>query len=213
MKLWTICVLAVACPSLADAQSLIVRPVYDTIIAPQAGATANPPSPAINDAERVHWIVDGIVGPRSLGVGILASTWQTGFNSPSEWHRSWSGFGKRYLEREVDVAISNGIEGGLGAIWGEDPRSVPSKRRGVWPRTRYAIKTVVLAPRRDGHLAPAWGRFAGNVFNNVIENAWLPPSVTTGKQTAVRSVDGLVGRLLGNLWDEFWPDARKRLFH
>jgi hypothetical protein len=160
----------------------------------------------------VHWIVDGIVGPRSLGVGVLASTWQTGFNSPDEWHRSWSGVGKRYLEREADVAISNGMEGGLGRIWGEDPRSVRSRRRGVWPRARYAIETVVLAPRRDGHLAPAWGRVAGNVFNNVIENAWLPPTMTTAKQTAVRSVDGLVGRLLGNLWDEFWPDVHQRLF-
>ena len=73
------------------------------------------------------------------------------------------------------------------------------------------MKTVVLAPRRDGRLAPAWGRFAGNVVNNVIENAWLPPSVTTPAQTALRSVDGLAGRLIGNLWDEFWPDCRKRI--
>jgi hypothetical protein len=45
----------------------------------------------------------------------------------------------------------------------------------------------------------------------VIENAWLPPSVTTPGQTAVRSANGLAGRLLGNLWDEFWPDVRRRL--
>ena len=50
-----------------------------------------------------------------------------------------------------------------------------------------------------------------NVFNNVIENAWLPPSVTTPGQTALRSANGLLGRLVGNLWDEFWPDVRKRI--
>ncbi len=70
---------------------------------------------------------------------------------------------------------------------------------------------MILAPRRDGHLAPAWGRYAGNVFNNVIENAWLPPSATTGQMTALRSVNGLVGHAAGNLWREFWPDVREMI--
>jgi hypothetical protein len=83
--------------------------------------------------------------------------------------------------------------------------------RGGWARTRHALTTVVLAPREDGHLAVAWGRLGGNVFNNMIENIWLPPSVTTPGQTALRSANGLVGRLIGNMWEEFWPDIRTRL--
>ena len=67
---------------------------------------------------------------------------------PQEWEQTWSGFGKRYLEREVDVAISNTMEAGLGAIWGEDPRYIPSGRRGVWPRARY--RTQAIADRRLG---------------------------------------------------------------
>lgn len=156
--------------------------------------------------------MDGTIGPRSLFiVGPLGAGLQTAFNWPSEWQRSWSGFGKRYGEREADVAISNTIEAGLGALWGEDPRYIPSGRRGIGARARYAIKTTFLAQRRDGRLAPAWGRYAGNVVNNLIENAWLPPSATTPGQTISRSVLGLLGRLGGNAWDEFWPDARRLL--
>ena len=165
----------------------------------------------ITGLERVHWIVDGIVGPRSLGVGVLGGIWQTGFNTPQEWGRTPSGFGKRYLEREADVAISNTIEAGLGALWGEEPRYIPSGRRGLRPRVQYALKTAFLAQRRDGRLAPAWGRYAGNVFNNLIENSWLPPSATTPGETAIRSVEGMVTRMLGNLWEEFWPEVRKRI--
>jgi hypothetical protein len=165
----------------------------------------------ITGLERVHWIVDGIVGPRSLGVGVLGGIWQTGFNTPQEWGRTPSGFGKRYLEREADVAISNTIEAGLGALWGEEPRYIPSGRRGLRPRVQYALKTAFLAQRRDGRLAPAWGRYAGNVFNNLIENSWLPPSATTPGETAIRSVEGIVTRMLGNLWEEFWPEVRKRI--
>jgi hypothetical protein len=167
----------------------------------------------ITNAERVDWAVTGTIGPRSLlVVGPLSAGWNTAWNTPEEWGRSWSGFGKRYLQREADVAISNSMEAGFGAIWGEDPRYVPSGRRGIWARARYAMKTSVLAQRPDGHLAPAWGRYAGNVFNNLIENAWLPPSVTTVEGTIKRSAGGIVSRLGGNLWEEFWPDVRRRVF-
>src|SRR5258708_7391079 len=81
---------------------------------PPATATAGsqPPTPAytpIDARQRVNWIVSGSVGPRSLGVGVLASVWQTGLNTPKEWGRTWSGVGKRYLAREADVTISNSI--------------------------------------------------------------------------------------------------------
>ena len=174
---------------------------------PSQNATYTP----ITKGERVKWIVDGTIGLRSLGVGVIAASWDTGINSPNEWGRTGSGFAKRYFEREADVAISSAIEAGVGAFWGEEPRYIPSLRRGFWPRTRYAMKTVFLAQRTDGRLAPAWGRVAGNVFNNVIENTWLPPSATTAGQTTVRSVEGFAGRLVGNLWAEFWPEIRKRL--
>jgi len=165
----------------------------------------------ITGAQRVDWIVDGTIGRKSLFVvGPLATVWQTGFNTPEEWGRGVSGIAKRYAQREADVAISNSIEAGVGALWGEDPRYIPSGRKGIWPRARYAIKTVFLAQGRDGRLRPAWGRYAGNTLNNLIENAWLPPSVTTPSQTALRSGMGMLGRLGGNAWEEFWPDVVKR---
>ena len=165
----------------------------------------------ITRSARVSWIVDGTVGAWSLGIGLIASSLQTGLDIPSEWQRTRRGFADRYLEREVDVAMSSTIEAGLGSLWGEDPRYLHSGRVGVWPRVRYAVETAVVAPRRDGRAAPAWGRYAGNVVNNVIENAWLPPSATTPGETALRSVEGIVGRVGGNLWQEFWPDVEKRL--
>jgi len=166
----------------------------------------------VTSEERIDWIVDGTIGRQSLTIiGPLAAAWQTAFNTPEEWGRSVSGVAKRYAERVTDVAISNTIEGGLGALWGEDPRYIASGRKGIWPRARYALKTSVLAQGRDGSLRPAWARYAGNTVNNVIENAWLPPSQTTASMTAVRSGLGIVSRIGGNLWAEFWPDVAKRL--
>ena len=179
-------------------------------------AAVDPPVTAetyvpVTPAQRMDWIVDGTIGKRSLTVvGPLATAWQTAFNTPEEWGRGFSGIARRYAQREADVAISNTIEAGLGALWGEDPRYIPSGRKGIWPRARYAMKTVFLAQRRDGSLQPAWGRYAGNTLNNLIENTWLPPSMTTGRQTALRSGLGMLGRLGGNAWEEFWPDVVRR---
>ena len=166
----------------------------------------------ITSGQRVSWIVNGTIGPKSLFiVGPLSAAWQTAWNQPEEWGRGWSGVGKRYAQREADVAISNTIEAGLGSLWGEEPRYIPSSRKGIWPRARYALKTSVLAQGRDGRLRPAWARYAGNTLNNVIENSWLPPSQTTATQTAVRSGLGIVTRMGGNLWEEFWPDVARLL--
>ncbi|MCU1383516.1 MAG: hypothetical protein JWL71_2213 [Acidobacteria bacterium] len=179
-------------------------------------ADADPPLTAdryapITTDQRVDWIVDGTIGRRSLTVvGPLATAWQTAFNSPEEWGRGVPGIAKRYAQREADVAISNTIEAGLGALSGEDPRYIRSGRTGLWPRARYAIKTVFLAQRPDGSLKPAWGRYAGNTLNNLIENSWLPPSVTTPGQTVLRSGMGMLGRLGGNAWEEFWPDVARK---
>jgi len=162
--------------------------------------------------ERIHWIVDGTIGPKSLGVGVFAAAWNTAWNVPDEWGQTWSGAGKRYLEREADVSISNTIEAGLGAIWGERPDYIRSGRRGFRPRLGYALKTVFLAYRPDGRLAPAWGRYAGNTVNNLIENTRLPPSATTWGQTTWRSASGFGTRAIGNVWEEFQPEIMRVVF-
>jgi hypothetical protein len=167
---------------------------------------------SITPSQRIDWIVDGALGLRSLAIiGPLRASIQTGLDTPPEWKRSWSGFGKRYLQREADVTLSNSIEAGLGAIWGEEPRYVRSGHGGIRTRLRYAIKTAMVAQHRDLRWHPAWGRYAGNVLNNIIENAWLPPTATTAGQTALRSGLGVLSRIGGNAFEEFWPDARRLL--
>jgi len=164
----------------------------------------------ITAEQRREWVAEGILAPKSLGTGVMIGTWQTAIGSPKEWQGS-SGFTKRVLTSQADNAISKGIEASLGMLWGEDPRSTPSGRHSIRSRLGYAMKTVVLAPRPDGHLAPAWGRFAGTVGSNVAMNAWLPSRMTTPKGTAGRVATGLLGRLATNLWEEFGPDLRRRI--
>ena len=149
-----------------------VKPRPDPQVDPQADKRPSDsqglPIRPITSAQRRDWLVDGIVGPKTLGMGLGSATFRTATNSPREWTGS-SGFAKRFATFEAHVAISRSIEGGLGALWNEDPRSIRSRRQRFWPRLGYAMTTVVMAPRADGRLAPAWGRMTGNVSASVIE--------------------------------------------
>lgn len=165
----------------------------------------------LTSSERAAWVAGEIASPGALGSAAFTSAWMTRGNRPKEWTRSARGYGRRFADAQAATAISSSIEAGLGSLWDEDPRYFRSGRHERWARVRHALASVALARRGDGHRAPAWGRFAGSVAGNVIENTWLPPSAATRSQTTVRVATGFAGQLAANLWTEFWPDLRRRL--
>jgi hypothetical protein len=167
----------------------------------------------ITPQQRLDWSADGVFGRSAVLAAIAGDVWLTGWNTPPEWGRTWRGAGLRLAQREADVALSSGIEAGLGALWSEDPRYLRLGHGAIARRFGYAVRTVFLAPRKHGEMAPAWARYAGNTMNNVIENAWLPPSQRTWQATVIRSGNGIFGRLATNLWGEFGPDMRRHLLN
>jgi hypothetical protein len=174
---------------------------------PAAPSRAVAPLAPLTAAGRVDWFINSTVGPRSLGVGVLSAAWGTAHDSPDEYGPSWSGFGKRYVVRLSGVAIGNGIEASLGAIWGEEPRyrrAEAGRRPGS--RIAHAAKMTVMADRPDGRLAPAYARGIAIVGNNFITNAWRVDSQGSINDALSRAMVGVTGRFVGNLFDEFWPD-------
>src|SRR4029077_5753601 len=78
--------------ALVLALSVLLVPV--SVLAQQPGPRIDQPMTA---NERIHWIVDGTIGIRSLTVvGPIGVAWQTAWNQPEEWGQSWKGAGKRY---------------------------------------------------------------------------------------------------------------------
>jgi len=71
---------------------------------------------------RVAWTVTETIGVPSLLGGVIDAEWGTLHDRPPEYGSGPEGFFKRYGIRLTDVATSNAMEAGLGAVWGEDPR-------------------------------------------------------------------------------------------
>lgn len=175
--------------------------------------TTNPDEP-ITMHERFTWFVESTVGPSSLAGGTISAGFGTWLDRPKEYGTHWEGFGQRYGIRMSGIATSNAIEGGLGAIWGEDPRyyrdgaDKPFSRR-----VGHVVKWTFVAPGRDGTLHPAYARFIAVAGNNFLSNAWREPSEADNSHAIERTGLGILVKMAGNTWDEFWPDAKRKMFH
>jgi hypothetical protein len=184
-----------------------------------AGAGQNVPSfPAmpehrpLTSGERLHWLVRSTVGLESLGAGVISSSWSTAFNDPEEYGPHWDGFGKRYGIRLTGIATSNAIEAGLGSVWNEDPRYFAADEGGVWERIGHAAKMTVLAVGPDGATGPAYARYAGVTGSSFLSNTWRVESESSNSAALQRIALGFAGRFASNVFSEFWPVLRRKMF-
>jgi hypothetical protein len=188
-------------------------PARAQALASTAGAAVQPPASVdpLSGADRIRWVTKSTIGPTSLLAGVISSGWGVARETPPEYSPDWKGFGARFGMRLSGVSLSNAIEGGLGAGWGEDPRYRRSGRGGIWPRVGHALKLSVMAARADGRLRPAYARYGAIVGSNIISNSWRVPSDSSGNDAIARSALGVSGRVVGNLFEEFWPDLWDRI--
>jgi hypothetical protein len=166
----------------------------------------------ITAQERIQWMVRGALGPESLVAGLFTAGWGTLFNQPRTYGPHWEGFGDRYGERLGGLAVSNTVEAGLGAAWGEDPRYVREGGPSFGRRLGHAAKMTFMAENRDGNLMPAYARFVAIPGSNFLSNAWRAPGDDTARSASIRTGLGFLGRFGSNTFDEFWPDVKQKLF-
>lgn len=171
------------------------------------------PYTPLTPQQRFDWFVDEMAGPEHVAAGVLSAAWGTALDNPPEYRGTWAGFGKRFAVREAGVGLGNAMEAGLGALWGEDPRYFRAAGEPFGTRVRNVFKQTFVAKRPDGSFHPAFARYAGVVGNNVISDAWRAPSESDAGHTVGRVGWGLLARAAANAFDEFWPDAKQRLFH
>lgn len=162
---------------------------------------------------RARWWVHSLIGPESLAAGVFVAGYQTARNQPAVWGPHWDGFGKRYGMRMSNIGVSNAIEGGVGSLWGEDPRYFRSGDSSMGGRLRHVAMGVIEAKYRDGNYGPNFAYYIGSVSGNFISNAWRPSEQTTTGATMGRVGTGLLGKLASNAFKEFWPDIREHVFH
>jgi hypothetical protein len=167
----------------------------------------------ISAKQRIDWAVRGTIGPESLIAGLFSAGWGTEFNQPKTYGPHWEGFGDRYGMRQTGIAVSNTMEAGLGAIWGEDPRYWRDAEAPFAHRLGHAAKMTFMAQNRDGGVMPAYARLMAIPGSNFLSNTWRATGDDTAGNAAVRTGLGFLSRFGSNTFNEFWPDVHRKLFH
>lgn len=188
--------------------------------APTDASSFNPSTSSSSDArrpitakDRIDWVVRSTIGPESLVAGLFSAGWGTLFNQPRTYGPHWEGFGDRYGMRLSGLALSNSMEAGLGAIWGEDLRYRRNAGAPFMDRLGHAARMTFFADYNDGKQRLAYARFAAIAGSNFISNAWRAPGDDSAGNAAVRIGLGFFGRFGSNTFDEFWPDVQHKVFH
>jgi hypothetical protein len=167
----------------------------------------------ITGQQRLNWFVKSTIGSESLAGGLFSAGIGTALDKPKEYGPHWGGYADRYGMRLTGVSTGNAMEAGLGAIWGEDPRYFQSKNRTIKGRIGNAMLMTFLARQRGGSYGPAYARYISTPGNNFLSNTWRADSEANSKDAGLRTLWGFVGRMGGNAFQEFWPDAQKYIFH
>lgn len=162
---------------------------------------------------RFKWFAQSTIGPESLAAGLFSAGFGTAINRPTEYGPHWDGFAKRYGMRFTGISTGNAMEAAFGSLWGEDPRYFRATGQPFKGRLKNVVVMTFAARQEDNSLAPAYARCLGNAGNNFLSNTWRANSESGVGDACVRIGLGFAGRMGSNAFAEFWPDARKYIFH
>ena len=143
--------------------------------------------------------------------GILAGQAML-LNSDPELGRGIAGYGRYYWRTFVDgVSGTFFTEAIVPAITREDPRYYTMGEGGFFRRTGYAISRAFLTKTDSGGTGFNWSEVAGNGLEAGLSNAYYPPQERGLSQTALNWGTQMESAVLNHIFQEFWPDIRKKL--
>ena len=145
--------------------------------------------------------------------GILAGQAML-MNSDPELGHGIAGYGRYYWRTFTDgVSGTFFTEAIVPALTHEDPRYYTLGKGGFFHRTEYAISRAFVTKTDSGGEAFNWSEVGGNALEAGLSNAYYPPEERGASQTAVNFAVQMESAVLNHVFQEFWPDIRKNVFH
>jgi hypothetical protein len=145
--------------------------------------------------------------------GILAAQ-AMALNSDPELGHGIAGYGRYYWRTFTDgVSGTFFTEAIVPAITHEDPRYYTMGQGGFFRRTGYAMSRALVTKTDSGGTSFNWSEVVGNGLEAGLSNAYYPPQERGLSQTAMNWGTQMESAVLNHVFQEFWPDIRRKLFH
>ena len=144
--------------------------------------------------------------------GILAGQAML-LNSDPELGRGIKGYGRYYWRTFVDeISGTFFTEAIVPVITHEDPRYYTMGKGGFFRRSGYAISRAFVTKTDAGGNEFNWSEVAGNALEAGLSNAYYPPQERALGSTAGNFGTQMESAVLNHVFQEFWPDIRRKIF-
>jgi hypothetical protein len=144
--------------------------------------------------------------------GILAGQ-AMALNSDPELGHGAAGYGRYYWRTFADgVSGTFFTEAIVPTITHQDPRYYTMGEGGFFRRTGYAISRTFITRTDLGGNSFNWSEVVGNGLEAGLSNAYYPPEERGLSQTAKNFGTQMESAVLNHVFQEFWPDIRKKIF-
>jgi hypothetical protein len=169
------------------------------------------PAPAANG--NVDYYLKHTYGPKAFVKAGGSAAWSQWRDTPVEWGQGGDGYGRRLASSHGRRVIKNTIDLGVANLRGEVLRYSRCQCDGFWARTRHALKyTFLRQASSGGGTTLAFGRIAGSYGSGMASLLWYPDSRNNLGDGFRRGTTCLGFDVSKNVFREFWPDIKKKLF-
>jgi hypothetical protein len=153
--------------------------------------------------------------PVAFGIAFVVAGEHEALDDDTGFGWGIEGYGKRsgaaYLDAFDGAIIGNGI---LPSILHQDPRYFRLGHGTVKHRLLYALATNVICKHDNTHKwEPNYSNVVGNIISGAISNLYYPSSNSGIGQTFTNGLTVTAEGGLGSVFQEFWPDISRKLFH
>jgi len=132
-------------------------------------------------------------------------------DKPTEWEQGASGYGKRAANILGQYSIQRTVTFALSSAFHEDNRYFNSGKKGLWPRTQYALVSGVLARNDDGNRHVSISQLGGVAAGAFLSRAWQPPSQHSAEDGAVSFGLTMASNMGFSVVKEFLPDLGRAI--
>lgn len=174
--------------------------------------SATDPYTPISTSSKAAIFAYRTIEPAALGKSLVTAGFNHWQNSPEEWGQGMAGYGRRYGHKLATRGVESGFGFVVAAALHEDPRYFRLSEGGLWRRVGHALKNTIATRKDDGSSSIALWRISAKVGGQFVSNAWRPDryhptDATLGRAAVSVGYDGL-----SNIFKEFWPDIRRKVF-
>lgn len=203
-------------------------------VLPQFGVTSRQNAPPLSSGEKFHLFAKSAFDPVTLGiVGVQAGLSQAENEFPG-YGQGAEGYGKRFGASLADEVSSGFLSNYFyPVLFKEDPRYFRLGEGGFGHRLAYGVKQEFVCHTDRGGRSFSFSNVLGAFTSGAISNLYYPgktlthviPATATTPAipiyendrglslTLSRSAIALGYGVAGGLFDEFWPDIRRKISH